>query len=110
MSEVWNKIYNSDNSFFGEEPSGFAILSLNQMKSHHVKRILELGAGHGRDAIFFASNGLEVEALDYSNSGIEVLNKKAREKKFQINAKALDIKDSLPFPNAYFDAVDLLRN
>lgn len=105
MSEDWNKIYNSDNSFFGEEPSGFALLCFNQMKIHCVKRILELGAGHGRDAIFFASKGLEVEALDYSNSGIEILNKKAQEKEFQINARPFDIKELLPFPNASFDVV-----
>ena len=105
MSEGWNNIYNSDNSFFGEEPSDFALLCLNQMMSLDVKRVLELGAGHGRDAIFFASNGLEVEALDYSDRGIEILNKKAQEKSCRIDAKPFDIKQSLPFPNASFDAV-----
>jgi predicted O-methyltransferase YrrM len=34
------------------------------MKTNNAKRILELGAGHGRDTIFFASNGI-VEALEY---------------------------------------------
>jgi integrase len=37
--------------------------------------VLELGAGHGRDSIFFASNGLEVEALDYSAIAVERLAK-----------------------------------
>ena len=55
MSEVWNKVYNSDNSsFFGEEPSNFALLCFNHMKANNVKKVLELGAGHGRDTIFFA--------------------------------------------------------
>ena len=105
MSEGWNNIYNSDSSFFGEEPSDFALLCLNQMMSLDVKSVLELGAGHGRDAIFFASNGLEVEALDYSDRGIEILNKKAQEKSCRINTKLFDIKQSLPFPNASFDSV-----
>ena len=105
MSEGWNNIYNSDNSFFGEEPSDFALLCLNQMMSLDVRSVLELGAGHGRDAIFFASNGLEVKALDYSDRGIEILNKKAQEKSCQINTKPFDIKQSLPFPNTSFDAV-----
>jgi hypothetical protein len=34
---------------------------------------LDLGAGHGRDSIFFASNGIEVEALDYSAIAVEIL-------------------------------------
>jgi hypothetical protein len=25
MSEIWNKVYKSDNTFFGEEPSNFEV-------------------------------------------------------------------------------------
>jgi len=60
MREVWNKVYQSDSTFFGEEPSNFALLCFN----NENQQVQELGAGHGRDSIFFASNGLEVEAID----------------------------------------------
>ena len=80
MSEVWNKVYQSDNTFFGEEPSNFALLCFNHMKINNLKKVLELGAGHGRDSIFFASNGLEVEALAYSAFAVELLNKITRKK------------------------------
>ncbi len=63
MSEIWDRVFHSDNTFFGDEQSGFAILCLNHMKPNNVKRVLEIGAGHGRDTMFFAVNGLEVEAL-----------------------------------------------
>jgi hypothetical protein len=79
MSEVWNKVYKLDNSFFGEEPSNFALLCFNHMKSNNAKKVLELGSGHSRDAIFFASNGIEVDALDYSSVAIDILNKIAKE-------------------------------
>jgi SAM-dependent methyltransferase len=72
MSEVWNKVYKSDSSFFGEEPSNFALLCLNHMKTNNAKRVLELGAGHGRDTTFFASNGIEVDALDYSVIAVDI--------------------------------------
>jgi hypothetical protein len=42
MSEVWNKVYNSDSFFFGEEPSNFALLCLNHMKTNNAKRVLEV--------------------------------------------------------------------
>jgi cyclopropane fatty-acyl-phospholipid synthase-like methyltransferase len=84
MSEVWNKVYKSDNSFFGEELSSFALLSFNHMNANNVKKVLELGAGHGRDIIFFASNGIEVDALDYSSVAIDILNKIAKEKQLPI--------------------------
>jgi SAM-dependent methyltransferase len=106
--EVWNKVYKSDNTFFGEEPSNFALLCFNHMKTNNVKKVLELGAGHGRDTIFFASNGIGVvEALDYSVVAIDILNKIAKDKRLlPIKSQTFDVKSSpLPFPDAYFDAV-----
>ena len=58
------------------------------MKTNNVKKLLELGAGQGRDSIFFASNGIQVAALDYSNAGIEIiLNKAKKEKELQVKFK-----------------------
>src|ERR687897_840498 len=95
MSKVWDKIYESDSAFFGDEPSHFATLCLREMKTNNVKNLLELGAGHGRDSIFFASNGIEI-----------ILHKAKKEKKeLQVNSKTFDIRNALPFPNNYFDAV-----
>ncbi len=105
MSEVWNRVYKSDNTFFGQEASNFALLCFNHMKMNNVRRILELGAGHGRDTIFFASNGIEVEALDFSVIAVEILDRIAKEKRQPIKPRVFDVKSALPFPNGYFDAV-----
>jgi SAM-dependent methyltransferase len=68
--------------------------------------MLELGAGHGRDAIFFATNGIDIEALDYSSEGIKILEKAAKEKGLSIRPQVFDIRtSSFPFPNECFDAV-----
>ena len=67
---------------------------------------MELGAGHGRDTIFFATNGIEVEALDYSVIAVEILDKIAEEKRLPIKPQFLmSKKNPLPFPDVYFDAV-----
>src|SRR5919199_2575203 len=105
MSEVWNKVYKSDNTFFGDEPSNFALLCFNHMKVNNVKKVLELGSGHGRDTIFFPSNGIEVDALDYSSVAIDILNKIAKEKRLPIKSQIFDVKNPLPFADGYFDAV-----
>jgi SAM-dependent methyltransferase len=107
MSEIWDRAYQSDNAFFGEEPSNFANICLNHMKSNNVKKVLEIGAGHGRDTLFFASNGLEAEDLDYSSRGIEIINKKAHEKKPPVKSQLFNVKKPLPFKDAFFDAVYL---
>jgi SAM-dependent methyltransferase len=105
-SEVWNKVYKSDSTFFGEEPSNFALLCFNHMKMNNAKKVLlEIGAGHGRDATFFASNGIEIEALDYSVIAIEILDRIAKEKRLPIKSQAFDVKNPLPFSDGYFDVV-----
>ena len=105
MSEAWNRTYKSDNRFFGEEPSNFAILCFNDMKINNVKKILEIGSGHGKDAVFFASKGLSVDALDYSITAIEILGEMAQEKKLKIKPRVYDVNKPFPFPDAHFDAV-----
>jgi SAM-dependent methyltransferase len=105
MSEVWNKVYKSDKAFFGEEASNFALLCFNHMKMNNVRRILELGAGHGRDTTFFASNRIEVEAVDYSPIAVELLDKITKEKRLPIKPRIFDLRKALPFPDGYFDAI-----
>jgi SAM-dependent methyltransferase len=104
-SEVWDKVYKSDSTFFVEQASNFALLCFNHMKMNNTKKVLELGAGHGRDTIFFASNGIEVEALDYSVIAVGILDKIAKEKRLPIKPRIFDVKSPLPFSDGYFDAV-----
>jgi hypothetical protein len=53
--------------------------------------------GHGRDTIFFASNGIEVEALD-TVIAVGILNKIAKEKRLPIKSQVFDVRSPLPFP------------
>jgi cyclopropane fatty-acyl-phospholipid synthase-like methyltransferase len=105
MSGIWDRVYQSDNAFFGDEQSQFATLCLKHMKSNGARNVLEMGAGHGRDTMFFASNGLEVDALEYSNMGIKIINKRARDKKLPVKSQVFDVKKPLPFKDSCFDAV-----
>src|SRR5215469_7197518 len=104
MSEFWNKVYKSDSTFFEEEPSNFALLCLNHMIVNNVRKVLDLGAGHGRDSILFASNGIEVEALDYSTIAVEILSKIAKGKRLPIKPQLFEFTQPLPFPDDYFGA------
>jgi SAM-dependent methyltransferase len=105
MSNFWDKIYSEDSEFFGEDPSDFAQKCYSHFKKYGVKRILELGCGQGRDTIFFATNGLEVHAIDYSKVAIENIYQKIREKKISLNIKHFQARRDLPFGNSYFDAI-----
>ena len=87
---------------FGDKPSVAAIKSLNFFKN---KKIIELGAGLGRDTIFFAQNSIQVEALDYSQKAIEIINNKSKKLNLTqfIKTKILDVREKLPFDNNTVD-------
>jgi SAM-dependent methyltransferase len=51
------------------------------------------------------SNGIEVEALDYSAIAVEILDKITKEKRLPIKPQLFDVMQPLPFPNSCFDVV-----
>jgi 2-polyprenyl-3-methyl-5-hydroxy-6-metoxy-1,4-benzoquinol methylase len=87
MNEIWDKVYSNDSAFFGEDPSDFAQMCYRDFNKYHVKKLLELGCGQGRDTIFFTSKGLDVYAIDSSKVAIENINQKTREKNISLNLK-----------------------
>ena len=105
MSKIWDRVYSSDSSFFGEDPSNFGLDCYEEFKKHEVKNVLELGCGQGRDTIFFASNGLDVVAMDSSQVAVGALSKIITEKNLPIKAMIYDVSEGMPFDNSYFDAV-----
>ena len=91
---------------FGLEPSIPAKKSLELFKKQNITKIIEFGAGLGRDTIFFAQNSIHVKALDYSLSGINVINKKAEKLNLSnfISTKIFDVREKLPFEDNSVEA------
>ena len=91
---------------FGLEPSEPAKKSLKLFQEKNINKIVELGAGLGRDSIFFAKNSIHVSALDYSVSGIKVINKKSKQQNLSnyILTKIFDVRKKLPFEDNSVDA------
>ena len=84
---------------FGLEPSVSAIKALKIFKENKINNIIELGAGLGRDSIFFAKNNIKTKALDYSDSGIKIINNKIEKNNLSnvISTKLFDVRKKLPF-------------
>ena len=101
QSQYWEKNFLSKPEMFGLKPSKAAINTLKIFKEEKIKKIVELGAGLGRDTIFFAKNLISVDALDYSPAAIKVINKKILENKLSnlVSAKIFDVRKKLPFEN-----------
>jgi len=69
-------------------------------------RILDLGCGKGRHTLYCAQKGVEVHAVDISESGLEALGKEVEKAQLfeKVKVTKSDIKE-LPFPDNYFDAI-----
>ena len=89
---------------FGLEASEPAKKSLKIFQENNINTIIELGAGLGRDSIYFSINNLSVTSLDYSQSGINIINKKIYKDKLKnIKTKVFDIRQKLPFEDNSID-------
>ena len=106
QSQYWEKSFLSKPEMFGLEPSKAAINTLKIFKKENIKKIVELGAGLGRDTLFFAKNLINVEALDYSPAAIKIINKKSLEHKLSsfISTKIFDVRKKLPFEDNSLEA------
>jgi SAM-dependent methyltransferase len=68
------------------------------MRAEQKKLLLEIGAGSGHSAAFFAREGLSVAAIDLSPLNVERCVAKG------LDARVADFAD-LPFPDESFDAI-----
>jgi len=106
QSQHWERNFSNKPEMFGLEPSTSAKKALNFFKEKKINNIIELGAGLGRDSIFFAKNNIKIKALDYSSSGIKIINHKIKKDNLTnyISTKLFDVREKLPFEDNSIDA------
>ena len=71
--KYWDNYYKKhgkDESF--NKPSTFAKFCLYKYFNKKELKIIELGSGNGRDAVYFARHKLNVVAIDQSTSGVDI--------------------------------------
>lgn len=76
---------------------------LSLLQEENKQTLLEIGAGHGRDSLFFKEQGLQVTCIDLSPKMVELCRQKG------IDAHVMDIVH-LDFEQDSFDAVYALNS
>ena len=99
QSQHWEVNFSNKPEMFGLNPSLSAKKALKLFQEKKIQNIVEIGAGLGRDTIFFAKNSIHIIALDYSFSGIKVINQKTNKDNLSnyISTKHFDVRQKLPF-------------
>jgi SAM-dependent methyltransferase len=67
-------------------------------------RLLDLGCGTGRHALFFAREGYDTAAVDYSDVAVEALATACRREGLAVDGRVAPA-DELPFPANSFDGI-----
>ncbi len=102
----WVRTFTAHAEMFGREASEPARAALERFRGQRVGGLLELGAGQGRDTLFFAAQGLQVTALDYAESALGEIAAKAEGAGLGdlVHPVPGDARRPLPFADASFDA------
>ncbi|GIO30956.1 MULTISPECIES: methyltransferase domain-containing protein [Paenibacillus] len=90
---VYEEKYRTPEYIWGTEPNEACFRVLQLMPpTRHVK-LLDIGCGEGKDAVFFARNGYDVTAFDITDAGIEKTKRLAEQAGVNVNVLKADVLD-----------------
>jgi len=78
--------YQKNEYYWGVEPSTMCLKVLELLPPSRPLKLLDIGCGEGKDAVFFARCGYEVSAFDISDAGIEKTKRLAEQARVPVRA------------------------
>ncbi|BAX95749.1 hypothetical protein MSTE_00406 [Mycobacteroides stephanolepidis] len=105
--EHWQGTYQQHPSMYGADPSEPARYAARIFKAAGAQRVLELAAGHGRDALYFAREGFTVIATDFSQVALDQIGQAARAQCLEAGISEImhDLREPIPLDTESVDAV-----
>lgn len=91
MSNFWNDRYASDGLAYGTAPNEFLVQVADRLP--RKGKAIDLGAGEGRNAMFLASLGLDVLAVDQSEVGLRKAERLAADRGLKLRTRVIDLRD-----------------
>lgn len=90
----YEKCYEGDDYYWGTEPASFLqdLIDEVEKKPSEIK-VLDIGCGEGKDAVYMAEQGCDVTAIDITESGIKKTKLLAEKREVGIKAFVADIND-----------------
>jgi tellurite methyltransferase len=91
MKNPYDDRYNQEKYYWGNRPSSTCLKVLSLFPPEKPLRLLDIGCGEGRNAVFFARNGYAVTAFDLSPKGVEKTKRLADKAGVRLNVFEADI-------------------
>jgi tellurite methyltransferase len=76
--------YRREEYYWGVEPSDMCLKTLELLPPTRPLRLLDIGCGEGKDAVFLARCGYEVSAFDLSEAGLEKTKRLAKQARVDV--------------------------
>lgn len=105
IADFWSQRYRSEQFIWGQDPSPCARNAMPRFRVWDVRRLLVLGCGYGRDARYFAGEGIDVTAVDFAQGGLDLAQSWLGDRCALPLRLLLDHILTLDLPDAGFDAV-----
>ena len=86
----WDEFYKGEEYAWGLEPDWELRVYLKVIPKG---KALDLGIGEGRNALFLAKNGFEVEGIDLSREAVKRCNDLARREGLTVQAQVADVRE-----------------
>ena len=101
---MWDERYSAEGYVYGTEPNGFLAAKADLLPAG---RVLCLGEGEGRNAVWLAEQGFEVTAVDASAVGLHKARALAAERGVRITTVHADLADFVIEPAAWDGIVSI---
>lgn len=99
----YDKRYNTEEYYWGLKPNRICYDIMKILPPIKPYRVLDIGCGEGKDAVFFAKCGYAVTAFDISKQGIEKAKRLAEYNQVEVGLFQADLYDYRP--DAEYDII-----
>jgi SAM-dependent methyltransferase len=101
----WNERYREKGTeAYGRDPSEWLVLHGDLLEAQPKGRALDVACGYGRNSLFLAMLGLEVDAVDISDVAIDWLSREVADRQLRVRAVRADL-TTYGFPESAYDVV-----
>lgn len=105
MQNPWDERYAGTEWLFGTLPNDWLAHCASQLSPN--SRLLSIGEGEGRNAVWLATQGHSVHALDASEVGLAKTNQWAKQNGVTVQTQALDLAEWEPQTQGYHAIVSI---
>ncbi|MGE5457083.1 MAG: class I SAM-dependent methyltransferase [Methanococcaceae archaeon] len=98
MQDQWDQRFKEEGFAYGSQPNEYFKMEIDKLVPG---RLLLIGEGEGRNAVYAAKTGWQVDAFDFSEAAKEKALNFAAQNNVKINYSVQDLNDFLPEAGQY---------